>query len=118
MIKDLSFIGRPHEYDARRAYSLTGVDWQEKVNFDRLRRDRLARAKEQMEIQDGDELEGLAKEIRAMDQKALVQRVDVTKASEIQAMVDAWLTLCWQRSAKLTSSPTMLASTSTSLRST
>jgi 2-deoxy-D-gluconate 3-dehydrogenase len=35
------------------------------------------------------ELEGLAGEIRAMGRKALVQRVDVTKASDIQAMVDA-----------------------------
>ena len=52
MVKDISFIGRPHEYDARRVYSLTGADWQERVNFDRLRRDRLARAKEQMEIHD------------------------------------------------------------------
>ncbi|MBM4276370.1 MAG: glucose 1-dehydrogenase [Deltaproteobacteria bacterium] len=38
-----------------------------------------------------DELEGLAKEIRAMGREALVQRVDVTKASDIQAMVDASL---------------------------
>ena len=52
MVKDISFIGRPHEYDARRVYSLTGADWQERVNFERLRRDRLAKAKEQMEIHD------------------------------------------------------------------
>ena len=49
---DISFIGKPHEYDARRVYSLTGADWQERVNFDRLRKDRLARAKEQMELHD------------------------------------------------------------------
>jgi len=52
MVKDLSFIGKPHEYDARRVYSLTGADYQERVNFDRLRKDRLARAKEQMEKYD------------------------------------------------------------------
>ena len=52
MVKDISFIGRPHEYDARRVYSLTGADWQERVNFERLRKERLARAKEQMELHD------------------------------------------------------------------
>ncbi|MBP1700788.1 MAG: peptidase [Deltaproteobacteria bacterium] len=49
---DTSFIGKPHEYDPRRVYSLTGADWQERVNFERLRRERLARAKQQMEIHD------------------------------------------------------------------
>ena len=52
MVKDISFIGKPHEYDARRVYSLTGADWQERVNFERLRKDRLAKAKEQMEKHD------------------------------------------------------------------
>ncbi len=52
MARDLSFIGRPHEYDARRVFSLTGADWQDRVNFDRLRKERLARAREQMEIHD------------------------------------------------------------------
>ncbi|MBZ5701513.1 MAG: hypothetical protein LAN84_06670 [Acidobacteriia bacterium] len=56
MARDLSFIGRPHEYEPRRVFSLTGADWQDRVNFDRLRKERLARAKEQMEIHDlGDE---------------------------------------------------------------
>ncbi|NSW83587.1 MAG: aminopeptidase P family protein [Syntrophothermus sp.] len=49
---DLSFIKRPHEYEPRRVYSTTATDWQERVNFDRLRADRLARAKEQMEKHD------------------------------------------------------------------
>ena len=49
---DLSFIGKPHGYDARRVYSQTGADWQERVNFERLRKERLARAKEQMEKHD------------------------------------------------------------------
>jgi Xaa-Pro aminopeptidase len=52
MVKDTSFIGRPHEYDARRVFSQTGADWQERVHFDRMRQDRLNRAKEQMEIHD------------------------------------------------------------------
>src|SRR4030042_6153478 len=52
MVKDISFIGKPHEYDPRRVYSLTGADWQERGNFDRLRQQRLAKAKEQMEIHD------------------------------------------------------------------
>lgn len=49
---DLSFIQRSHEYEPRRIYSTTGTDWQERVNFDRLRAGRLARAKEQMEKHD------------------------------------------------------------------
>ena len=52
MVGDITFIGKPHEYWARRVFSQSGADWQERVNFDRLRRDRLARAKEQMEIHD------------------------------------------------------------------
>jgi len=49
---DLSFIKRPHEYSPRRVYSTTGTDWQGRVNFDRLRKDRLNRAKEQMKKHD------------------------------------------------------------------
>src|SRR5579859_733728 len=45
---DLSFLGKPHEHDPRRAYSTTGTDWQARVDFDRLRRDRLARARMMM----------------------------------------------------------------------
>jgi Xaa-Pro aminopeptidase len=52
MVKDISFIGRAHEYDPRRVFAQTGADWQERVNFDRMRKDRLDRAKEQMEIHD------------------------------------------------------------------
>jgi Xaa-Pro aminopeptidase len=52
MVKDISFIGRPHEYDPRRVFAQTGADWQERVHFDRMRQDRLNRAKEQMEIHD------------------------------------------------------------------
>jgi Xaa-Pro aminopeptidase len=47
-----SFIQRPHEYRPRRVYGQTGVDWQGRVNFDRLRRERLGRAKEQLEVFD------------------------------------------------------------------
>lgn len=49
---DTSFIGRPHEYMARRVYSTTATDWQERVNFDRLRRQRLQRAKAMLEKHD------------------------------------------------------------------
>jgi len=53
---DLSFIERPHEYSPRRIYSTTGTDWQGRVNFDRLRRERLARAQQKMEEHDLDAL--------------------------------------------------------------
>ncbi len=46
---DTSFIGKPHEWDPRRVYSQTGADWQYRVDFERLRKDRLQRAREQMD---------------------------------------------------------------------
>src|ERR1700716_4303628 len=49
---DTSFIGKPHEWDPRRLYSQTGADWQYRVDFDRLRKDRLERLREQMKIHD------------------------------------------------------------------
>jgi Xaa-Pro aminopeptidase len=45
---DISFIGRPHEWDPRRLYSQTGADWQYRVDFDRLRKDRLNRLRAKM----------------------------------------------------------------------
>jgi Xaa-Pro aminopeptidase len=49
---DTSFIGKPHETDPRRLYSQTGADWQRRVDFDRLRKDRLQRLREQMKTHD------------------------------------------------------------------
>jgi Xaa-Pro aminopeptidase len=49
---DLSFLGKPHEHDPRRVFSTTSTDWQARVDFDRLRRDRLARARMMMDEQD------------------------------------------------------------------
>jgi Xaa-Pro aminopeptidase len=49
---DLSFLQKPHEWDPRRMYSTTGTDWQARVNFDRMRQDRLARARMMMEKHD------------------------------------------------------------------
>jgi Xaa-Pro aminopeptidase len=49
---DLSFLEKPHEFDPRRTYSTTGTDWQARVDFDRLRRDRLARARMMMDKHD------------------------------------------------------------------
>jgi Xaa-Pro aminopeptidase len=45
---DISFLGKPHEHDPRRTYSTTATDWQARVDFDRMRRDRLARARTMM----------------------------------------------------------------------
>src|SRR5216684_250916 len=52
MAMDISFIGKPHEWDPRRVYSQTGADWQYRVDFDRLRQDRLLRLKQQMSARD------------------------------------------------------------------
>src|ERR1700674_3461771 len=45
---DTRFIGKPHEWEPRRVYSQTGADWQYRVDFERLRKDRLQRLREQM----------------------------------------------------------------------
>src|ERR1700737_5601041 len=49
---DTGFIGQPHEWDPRRLYSQTGADWQYRVDFERLRKDRLAKMQEQMTKRD------------------------------------------------------------------
>jgi Xaa-Pro aminopeptidase len=46
------WIGKPHHWDPRRLYSQTGADWQYRVDFERLRKDRLQRAREQMDAHD------------------------------------------------------------------
>ena len=56
MAMDLSFIKKPHHQSPRRVYSQTGSDWQMRVDFDTLRKDRLARAKKMMEKHDIDAL--------------------------------------------------------------
>ena len=47
---DTTFIGKPHYWDPRRVYSQTGADWQYRVDFDRLRKERLQRLREQMSV--------------------------------------------------------------------
>jgi len=49
---DTDFIGKPHEWEPQRLYSQTGADWQYRVDFDRLRKDRLERTREQMDAND------------------------------------------------------------------
>lgn len=49
---DYQFLGRPHEWDPRRLYSITATDWQYRVDFERLRRERLQRVWEQMDKHD------------------------------------------------------------------
>jgi Xaa-Pro aminopeptidase len=45
---DIGFLGKPHEWDPRRLYSQTGADWQHRVDFDRLRKDRLEKLRKEM----------------------------------------------------------------------
>ena len=56
MSMDLSFIQRPHHWTPRRNYSATGSDWQMRVDYDSLRKNRLQRAKDMMEKHDIDAL--------------------------------------------------------------
>jgi Xaa-Pro aminopeptidase len=49
---DTEFVGKPHHWDPRRLYSQTGADWQYRVDFERLRKDRLQRTREQMDAHD------------------------------------------------------------------
>ena len=46
---DTEYLKMPHHYDPRRVYSQYGTDWQERVNFDRLRRQRLERVRAKMD---------------------------------------------------------------------
>jgi Xaa-Pro aminopeptidase len=46
------FIKTPHTWDPRRLYSQTGADWQYRVDFERLRAERLQRTREQMKAYD------------------------------------------------------------------
>jgi Xaa-Pro aminopeptidase len=43
------FLAGQHELQPRRVFSTSGTDWQGRVNFDRLRHDRLARARQMMD---------------------------------------------------------------------
>ncbi len=46
------FLQAKHEYLPRQVYSTTATDWQARVDFDRMRKDRLARARQQMTAHD------------------------------------------------------------------
>ena len=48
---DLSWLGKPHEYDPGRLYSQTGADWQYRVDFDRLRKERLVKLQAEMKVE-------------------------------------------------------------------
>ena len=50
---DLSFLGKPHEWDPRRLYSQTGADWQYRVDFDRLRKESPERYESYVDLQPG-----------------------------------------------------------------
>lgn len=45
---DHSYIKTPHHYSPRRVYGMMGTDWEGRINFERMRRERLARAREAM----------------------------------------------------------------------
>ena len=49
---NLDWIVKPHHWSPRRLYSQTGADWQQRVNFERLRKDRLQRARDAMDAHD------------------------------------------------------------------
>ena len=53
---DLSWIKVPHEYSPRRVYSATATDWQMRIDFDRMRKERLQKALDKMEEFDIDAL--------------------------------------------------------------
>jgi Xaa-Pro aminopeptidase len=49
---DLTWLGKPHEHDPGRLYSQSGADWQYRVDFDRLRKERLAKLQAEMQADD------------------------------------------------------------------
>lgn len=56
MNMDLSFLQTPHHWSPRRNFSVTGTDWQMRVDHDSIRKNRLQRAKDMMEKHDIDAL--------------------------------------------------------------
>ncbi|SFR64243.1 M24 family metallopeptidase [Halogeometricum limi] len=48
-LRNHEFISEPHEYNPRRLFSKSGTDYWGQVNYDRLRGDRLAKARKHME---------------------------------------------------------------------
>ncbi len=56
MSMDLSFLQKPHHWSPRRNFSVTGTDWQMRVDHDSIRKNRLQRAKDMMEKHDIDAL--------------------------------------------------------------
>ena len=49
---DHSYIKYPHHYSPRRLYGMSGADWESGINFERMRRERLDRAKKAMKNHD------------------------------------------------------------------
>ena len=49
---DTNFIVKPHKASPRRLYSQSGADWQYRVDFERMRQERLQRTRDQMEAFD------------------------------------------------------------------
>src|SRR3989442_14895831 len=49
---DHPFLAGEHEHQPRRVFSTSGTDWQGRVDFDRMRKERLGRAREMMEKHD------------------------------------------------------------------
>lgn len=49
---ETDFIGQRHEWAPRRLYSQTGADWQYRIDFERLRQERLQRVRDQMATHD------------------------------------------------------------------
>ena len=45
---DIAFLDGPHRNNPRRLYSQTGADWQMRVDFDRLRKERLKKLQAEM----------------------------------------------------------------------
>jgi len=46
---DHSYIHAPHHWSPRRLYSMSGADWEGRIDFDRMRKERLAQARKAME---------------------------------------------------------------------
>jgi len=49
---DTSFLQEEHHTNPRRLYSISNADWQLRIDNERLRRERLARARAEMEADD------------------------------------------------------------------
>ena len=80
---DTYFIDKPHEASPRRLYSQSGADWQYRVDFERLRRERLQRTR-------ASAVEGSSKVAAAVENIRAAEQRQINATLRLEAMSNAY----------------------------